>query len=97
MKRFKFRLDPVLRYRQYRERLAMMELARARQALVLSEKKIQQVQQIRKGVITDLNARQTEVTMQNSHLPRTSGEVRSSSSRAMIAGTKPCARCPSLS
>jgi flagellar export protein FliJ len=60
MKRFRFRLDPVLRYRQYRERLALMELARARQALVLSKKKIQQVRQIRKVVITDLNARQTE-------------------------------------
>ncbi len=60
MKKFKFRLDPVLRYRQYREKLALMELARARQALVLSKKKIQQIQQARKGVMTDLNARQTE-------------------------------------
>ncbi len=60
MKKFKFRLDPVLRYRQYREELALMELARARQALVLSKKKIQQIQQARKGVMTDLNARQTE-------------------------------------
>jgi flagellar FliJ protein len=60
MKKFKFRLDPVLRYRQYREELALMELAKARQALVLSKKKIQQIQQARKGVMTDLNARQTE-------------------------------------
>lgn len=60
MKKFKFRLDPVLRYRQYREKLALMELARARQAFVLSKKKIQQIQQARKGVMTDLNARQTE-------------------------------------
>ena len=60
MKKFKFRLDPVLRYRQYREELALMELAKARQALVLSKKKIQQIQQARKGVMTDLDARQTE-------------------------------------
>jgi flagellar FliJ protein len=60
MKKFKFRLDPVLRYRQYREELALMELAKARQALVLSKKKIQQIQEARKGVMTDLDARQTE-------------------------------------
>jgi len=60
MKQFKFRLDPVLRYRQYQEELALMELARAKQALVLSEKKIQQIQQTRKGVMTDLDARQAE-------------------------------------
>ena len=60
MKKFKFKLDPVLRYRQYREELALMELAKARQALVLSKKKIQQIQQARKGVMTDLDARQTE-------------------------------------
>ena len=60
MKKFKFRLDPVLRYKQYREELALMELAKARQALVLSKKKIQQIQQARKGVMTDLDARQTE-------------------------------------
>ena len=60
MKKFKFKLDPVLRYRRYREELALMELAKARQALVLSKKKIQQIQQARKGVMTDLDARQTE-------------------------------------
>jgi flagellar FliJ protein len=60
MKKFKFRLDPVLRYKQYREELALMELAKARQALVLSKKKIQQIQEARKGVMTDLDARQTE-------------------------------------
>jgi len=60
MKRFKFRLDPVLRYRRYRQELALMELARARQALVLSEKKIQQIQQTREGVMMDLDARQAE-------------------------------------
>ena len=37
-----------------------MALARARHALVLSEKKIQQIQQIRKGVMTDLDARQAK-------------------------------------
>jgi flagellar biosynthesis chaperone FliJ len=37
-----------------------MALARARHAVVLSEKKIQQIQQTRKGVITDLDARQAE-------------------------------------
>jgi len=60
MKRFKFRLDPVLRYRRYREELALMELARARQALVLSEKKLEQIQQTRQGVMMDLDARQAE-------------------------------------
>jgi flagellar FliJ protein len=60
MKKFKFRLDPVLRYRQYREELALMELAKARRALVLSKKKIQQIERGRKGVMTDLDGRQTE-------------------------------------
>ncbi|MGD8758213.1 MAG: flagellar FliJ family protein [Deltaproteobacteria bacterium] len=60
MKRFKFRLDPVLRYRRYREELALMELARARRALVLSEKKLEQIQQTRQGVMMDLDARQAE-------------------------------------
>jgi flagellar export protein FliJ len=37
-----------------------MELARAKRALVLSKKKIQQIGQTRKGVVTELDARQAE-------------------------------------
>ena len=44
-----------------------------------------------------LIARQTQTTRKASQRPGRSGEQRSRISRAMIAGTKPCAKCPSLS
>ncbi|NVM22125.1 MAG: flagellar export protein FliJ [Desulfobacterales bacterium] len=60
MKRFEFRLDPLVRYRQYRERLALMEVARAKESLVQTKRKIQQIEQTRKDVSMDLDKQQTE-------------------------------------
>ncbi len=60
MKRFRFRLEPVIRYRQYLERLALIELARAKQDLSQTKKKIQEMQQNRKDAATELDSRQAE-------------------------------------
>lgn len=38
MKKFQFNMEPVLRLRQYKERMAQMELAKAHSALVKSSK-----------------------------------------------------------
>ena len=60
MKRFKFRLEPVIRYRQYLERLALIELARAKQDLFQTKKRIQEMQQSKKDAATELDSRQAE-------------------------------------
>ncbi len=48
MKRFKFRLDPVIRYREYLERIAQIELARERQALIETKNRISVTVQARR-------------------------------------------------
>ena len=60
MKRFKFRLDPIIRYRQYLERLALMELAKAREELTETEKRIRKIQQTTRDVTRELSSLQAE-------------------------------------
>jgi flagellar FliJ protein len=60
MKRFKFRLDPVIRYREYRERIAQIELARETQALIESKNRISKIEQTRRYAASELDAEQKE-------------------------------------
>ena len=54
MKRFKFRLDPVIRYQEYRERIAQIGLARETQALVESKNRISEIEQARRFTVSEL-------------------------------------------
>ncbi|MBW2108433.1 MAG: flagellar export protein FliJ [Deltaproteobacteria bacterium] len=45
MKAFRFRLDPVVRYRRYLEQTALMDLAKAKQSLDRIQKKIETLKQ----------------------------------------------------
>ena len=58
MKRFKFRLDPVIRYREYQERIAQIGLARETQALVESKNRISEMKQTRRYTATELDSEQ---------------------------------------
>jgi len=60
MKRFEFKLDPVIRYRRHLERIALMELAKAKQELVHTKKKILALERSKEDVGKELNARQSE-------------------------------------
>ncbi|MBW2196086.1 MAG: flagellar export protein FliJ [Deltaproteobacteria bacterium] len=59
MKRFRFRLDSVIRYRQYREQIALMELAKARRERIHTEEKIQGMYETKREVLRDLAVSQT--------------------------------------
>ena len=60
MKRFKFRLDPVVRYREYRERIALIDLARETQALIETKNRISELEETRRSAAGDLDAEQKE-------------------------------------
>lgn len=60
MKKFKFRLDPVLRYRRYLERLALMELAKAKTAVVETKTEIAKREALKKAAAAALGLRETE-------------------------------------
>ena len=60
MKRFKFRLDPVIRYREYRERIAQIELARETQALIETKNRISEIEQTRRYAASELDGEQKE-------------------------------------
>ena len=60
MKRFKFRLDPVIRYREYRERIAKIGLARETQALVESKNRISEIEQARRYTAIELDSEQKQ-------------------------------------
>ncbi|MBW1739599.1 MAG: flagellar export protein FliJ [Deltaproteobacteria bacterium] len=60
MKRFKFRLDPVIRYRQYLERIARIELAREKQALIESKNRIREIKQARRNTARELDREQAQ-------------------------------------
>ena len=68
MKRFKFRLDPVIRYREYRERIAQIGLARETQALVESEKRISEIEQARRYTVSELDSEQKQGIEVDRHL-----------------------------
>jgi flagellar FliJ protein len=60
MKRFKFRLDPVIRYREYRERIVQIALARETQALVESKDRISEMEQVRRYTASELDSEQEQ-------------------------------------
>ena len=60
MKRFKFRLDPLVRYREYRERIAQIDLAREIQALIETKNRISGIEEIRRCAASDLYGEQKE-------------------------------------
>jgi flagellar export protein FliJ len=60
MKRFKFRLDPAIRYREYRERIAQIDLAREIQALIESKNRISGIEQARRYASGELEREQKE-------------------------------------
>ena len=68
MKRFKFRLDPVIRYREYRERIAQIGLARETQALVESENRISEIEQARRYTASELDIEQKQGIEVDRHL-----------------------------
>lgn len=54
VQRFKFRLDPLIRYRQHRYRMALMDVAKAKRALIETTKRIRQIEQSRKATAREL-------------------------------------------
>jgi flagellar FliJ protein len=60
VKKFKFRLDPVLRYRRYLERLALMELAKAKTAVVQTKTEIAKREALKKAGTAALGLREAE-------------------------------------
>ena len=60
MKRFKYRLDPLVRYREYRERIAQIDLAREIQALIETKNRISGIEEIRRRAASDLYGEQKE-------------------------------------
>jgi flagellar FliJ protein len=68
MKRFKFRLDPVIRYREYRERIAQIGLARETQALVERKNRISEIEQARRCTVSELDSEQKQGIEVDRHL-----------------------------
>ncbi len=60
MQRFKFRLDPLIRYRQHRHRMALMEVAKAKRALIETTKRIRQTRQSKDAAIRERDDEQAE-------------------------------------
>jgi len=54
MKKFKFKLDAVLRYRKYRERNAQLELVKAKNAVIEKRNLIERLKQNRHKAILEL-------------------------------------------
>jgi len=60
MKKFKFRLEAVLRYRKYRERNAQLELVKAKNAVVEKQNLIERLKQNRLQAILELKDHEDE-------------------------------------
>ena len=60
MKRFKFRLDPVIRYREYLEWMAQIDLAREQRARFESKNRISEIEQTRLDVVDELDRELTQ-------------------------------------
>ena len=54
MKKFRFRLDSILRYRKYLERTAQIKLGTAEQAFINCREKIDSLRALRKTFFNDL-------------------------------------------
>lgn len=60
MKRFKFRLDPVIRYRQYLERIAQINLAKEKHALIETKNRISKIEQTKQYAAGELEREQEQ-------------------------------------
>jgi len=60
MKKFKFKLEAVLRYRKYRERNAQLELVKAKNAVVDKKNLIEKLKQNRLQAIRDLKEEESK-------------------------------------
>lgn len=60
MKKFKFKLNSVLRYRKYKERLAQIEFIKARQAVFDKQKQLYILKENRKNTISELKKKENE-------------------------------------
>ena len=60
MKKFEFRLDPVIRYREHLERMALMELAKAKRLLLQTKNKIESLKRNRSDVTANLRSEETK-------------------------------------
>lgn len=55
MKQFAFRLDPVIRFRKHLERMALMELAKTKQAFFQAKQDIERLVQQRRNAMANMN------------------------------------------
>jgi len=60
MKKFKFKLDAVLRYRKYRERNAQLELVKAKNAVIEKRQLIERLKQNRLQAILELKTQEDQ-------------------------------------
>jgi len=60
MKKFEFRLDPVIRYRKHLERMALMELAKAKRLLLQTKNKIEVLKRNRSDVTANLRSEESK-------------------------------------
>ena len=60
MEKFGFRLDPVIRYREHLERMALMELAKAKRLLLQTKNKIEVLERNRSDVTANLRSEETK-------------------------------------
>jgi flagellar FliJ protein len=91
MQRFRFRLDPVIKYRQYRERIALMNVARAKQTLIETTNRIRQIGKSRRAAERELDSAQAEGIEVNryrkyaAYLDRLRSEMESENERLLEA------------
>ncbi len=67
MKRFKFRLDPVVRYRQHLYRMALADVAKAKHSLIETTNRIRQIKHSRKAAVNELECEQDKGIGINRH------------------------------
>ena len=60
MKKFKFKLDPVLRYRKYKERLAQIELVKAKHAVLEKEQQINNLEVKKNNTTVEMKNKEDE-------------------------------------
>ena len=63
MKKFKFKLESVLRYRKYKERLAQLELVKAKYAVINKTNQIKTLIETRGSTIDELRNKEDEGIM----------------------------------
>ncbi len=87
MQRFKFRLDPLIRCRQHRHKVALMEVAKAKRALIETTKRIRQIGQSKQAAIRERDDEQAEgigideFRIYSAYLDRLSREIETENER----------------